>query len=82
MHCCILLDFLCESFKVLCHVYKSPSWDPVLSHMNPICGDYRLLSGLIPQDVVSKGLFYSLSHFRKKGICVLERECFYSIERS
>jgi hypothetical protein len=68
-------------FTVHCHVYKSPSWDPILSHINPICRDYRLLSGPIPQDlhIVSKGLFCAVSHFRKKRIYVLERECFYFI---
>jgi len=47
--------------------------------MSLICRDYRLLSGLIPPDLVSKGLFCALSHFRQKRIYFLERECFYFV---
>jgi len=50
----------------------------------PVMGPYpepheSNLSGLIPQDLVSKGLFRAVSHFRKKTIYILERECFYFI---
>lgn len=70
---------LLDSSKVHCRVYNSPSWDPILGHMNPIYRDYCLLSGLIPPDLLSKGLFYALSHFRKKIIYCLERECVYFV---